>query len=254
MPTSTYRQIAEDLRAAMLRGDYQPGDTIPKRADLMGTYGVSTTTVRQAISLLRAEGLVVPIRRRGTVVRDRTPVRLSVDRYSDVLAGPGGGGPWETACTQQDVPGWTDIVTVDQRQADARVADQLDIPQGALVIYRRQHMYAGKQVAQLQETWLPQTLAEGTALAGTSKIVGGIYRALSAIGHPPVTAEEAVTSRMPTAEQAETLSLDAGSPILVVERITRGQDEHALSVTHAAIAGDRVQLNYHQTFPVPPGT
>lgn len=249
MPTSTYRQIAEDLRAAMLRGDYQPGDTIPKRADLMATYDVSTTTVRQAISLLRAEGLVVPIRRRGTVVRDRTPVRLSVDRYSDVLAGPGDGGPWETACTQQDVPGRTDIVAVDQRLADARVASQLGIPQGAQVIYRRQHMYAGKQVGQLQETWLPLSLAEGTALASAGKVVGGIYRALSAIGHPPATAEESVTSRMPTAEEAETLSLDAGSPILAVERITRGHDERVLTIAHAAIAGDRVQLSYHQTFP-----
>jgi GntR family transcriptional regulator len=254
MPISTYREIAEDLRAAMLRGDYQPGDAIPKRADLMARYGVSTTTVRQAISLLRTEGFVVPIRRRGTIVRDRTPVRLSVSRYSDVLAGPGDGGPWETACAQQGVPGRTEIVTVDQRQADTRVAGQLGIPQGAPVVYRRQHMYAGKQVGQLQETWLPLALAKGTALADAGKVVGGIYRALSVIGHPPMTAEESVTSRMPTREEAETLSLDLGSPVLAIERITRGRDEHALAVAHAAIAGDRVQLRYKQDFPAaPPG-
>lgn len=249
MATSTYREIADELRAAILRGDYQPGDTIPKRAELMATYQVSTTTVRQAIALLRTEGLVAPIRRRGTVVRDRSPVRLSVARYTDVLAGPGERGPWETACAQQGVPGRTEIVTVDQHPADTHVAGRLGIPEGAAVVYRLQHMYAGKQVGQLQETWLPLALAEGTPLAGAGKVVGGIYRALTSIGHPPASAEESVTSRMPTREEAETLSLDLGSPVLAIDRITRGQDGHALALAHAVIAGDRAQLHYSQTFP-----
>lgn len=254
MPTSTYREIAEDLRAAILRGDYQPGATIPKRADLMARYGVSTTTVRQAVTLLRTEGLVAPIRRRGTVVRDRTPVRLSVKRHSDVLAGPGDRGPWETACAEQGILGRTEIVTVDQRQADARVADQLSIPEGAAVVYRRQHMYVGDYVGQLQETWLPLAVVDGTPLAGDGKVIGGIYRGLSSIGHPPVTASDSVTSRMPTRDEADTLSLDLGSPVLAIERITRGRDQKVLAVAHATVAGDRVQLHYDQAFaPTPAG-
>lgn len=249
MATSTYREIAEDLRAAILRGDYRPGDTVPKRAELMATYGVSTTTVRQAIAVLRTEGLVVPIRRRGTIVRDRTPVRLSVARYADVLAGPGDRGPWETACAQQGVPGRTAIMVVDQRPADAQVAARFGIPEGAPVIYRLQHMYAGEQIGQLQETWLSLALVEGTPLAAAGKVVGGIYRALTAIGHPPASAEESVASRMPTRAEAETLSLDLGSPVLAIDRITRGHDGHALALSHAVIAGDRVQLHYDQTFP-----
>lgn len=247
--TSTYRAIAEELRAAILRGDYRPGDTIPKRTELMATYGVSTTTVRQAIAVLRAEGLVAPIRRRGTIVRDRTPVRLSMARHTDVLTSPGDRGPWETACAQLGVPGRTEIVTVDQRPADTQVAGRLGIAEGAPVVYRLQHMYAGEQVGQLQETWLPLNLVEGTPLAGVGKVVGGIYRGLTAIGHPPLSAEESVTSRMPTREEAETLSLDLGSPVLTIDRITRGWDGHALALARAVIAGDRAQLHYHQTFP-----
>lgn len=80
------------------------------------------------------------------------------------------------------------------------------------LVYRRQHMYAGEQVGQLQETWLPQALVDKTTLAAAGKIVGGIYRALTASGAPPASAEESVTSRMPTRAEAETLSLDLGSP------------------------------------------
>ncbi|MGH3718265.1 MAG: UTRA domain-containing protein [Pseudonocardiaceae bacterium] len=140
-------------------------------------------------------------------------------------------------------------MTVDQRPADTHVASRLGIPQGTPVVYRLQHMYAGQQVGQLQETWLPLTLVEGTPLAGAGKVVGGIYRALTTIGHPPASAEESVTSRMPTRAEAETLSLDLGSPVLAIDRITHGQDGHTLALAQAVIAGDRVQLHYNQTFP-----
>jgi DNA-binding GntR family transcriptional regulator len=189
----------------------------------------------------------------GTIVRDRTPVRLSMARYSDVLADPGDRGPWETACAQQGVPGRTEIVTVDRRPADTHVAAQLGIPEGALVVYLLQHMYAGEQVGQLQEAWLPLALVKETPLAAASKIVGGIYRALTATGHPPASAQESVTSRMPTRAEAETLSLDLGSPVLAIDRVTRGQDGHALVLAHAVIAGDRVRLHYDQTFPASTG-
>ncbi len=246
-----YRDVAHDLRVAIARGDYPPGETIPTEVELSAQYGVNRTTARRAVALLRAEGLVAPVRRRGTVVRDRTPVRLSVARYSEVLARPGNRGPWETACEQQNVPPRTEIMSVGQRSADAHLAGQLNTPEGAPVVYRLQHMYAGEQVAQLQETWLPLALAEGTPLASTGKIVGGIYRALTSAGYPPTSAEEFVTSRMPTFDEAETLSLDLGSPVLAIRRLTRGRDGQGLALTHAVLAGDRVELHYDQTFHQP---
>ncbi|MEV4094279.1 GntR family transcriptional regulator [Streptosporangium saharense] len=46
-------------------------------------YGVNIKTVRQAVRLLESEGLVTPVRRRGTVVRARPPMkRLGVERYA----------------------------------------------------------------------------------------------------------------------------------------------------------------------------
>jgi hypothetical protein len=46
-------------------------------------YGVNVNTVRKAVGVLEAEGLVTPVRRRGTVVRDRPPMkRLGTDRYA----------------------------------------------------------------------------------------------------------------------------------------------------------------------------
>lgn len=246
--TNGYRDVADDLRAAIVGGQYAPGSTIPKESDLAETYGLGRNAIRRAVAVLRAEGLVVPIRRRGTVVRDRTPVRLEVDRYADVLMPGPGGGPWETACAQEGVPGRTELVSAEVVPAPAAVAAVLEIEAGAPVVHRVQHMHAASQVGQIQSAWLPLALCSGTPLAGQGKVVGGLYRALTAIGHPPVSARETVTSRMPSKAEAEIMALDLGSPVLAIERVTRGRDGGVLVVTHAVAVGDRVRLAYGQVY------
>ena len=74
-----WQDIAGALREAITRGDYPPGTTIPKETELMATHGAGRETVRRAVIQLTAEGLVEPVRRRGTVVRVR-PARRPVTR------------------------------------------------------------------------------------------------------------------------------------------------------------------------------
>lgn len=244
-----YRDIADDLRRDIAGGVYAPGATIPTLEDLQDRYRVGKETARRAVATLRAEGLVVPVRRRGTVVRDRSPVRLSVSRYSDVLAKPGDLGPWETACARQGIPGHTDLISVTQQPADATLAAQFELPAGTMLVRRLQHMLAGDTVAQIQQTWLSLTVAVGTPLAAEGKIVGGLYRLLTRLGHAPADATETVISRMPTREEAEILHLDLGSPVLAVDRLTRDTSGAVLTFAQAVLVGDRVQLTYDQTFP-----
>ena len=82
MPTG-YRKVAEALRSGIERGEYAPDTTLPKQNDIASSFGVNVGTVRKAVALLEAEGLVTPVRRRGTVVRPRPPMRrLGIDRYA----------------------------------------------------------------------------------------------------------------------------------------------------------------------------
>ena len=66
-----WQDIADALRDAIIRGDYPPGTTIPKETELMAAHSAGRETVRRAVIQLTAEGLVEPVRRRGTVVRAR---------------------------------------------------------------------------------------------------------------------------------------------------------------------------------------
>jgi len=71
------RRLRDLLRAELLRGGY-PDGRLPSELELMAAYGASRGTVRDALSLLRDEGLVRRLTGTGTlVIADPAPSRLS---------------------------------------------------------------------------------------------------------------------------------------------------------------------------------
>jgi DNA-binding FadR family transcriptional regulator len=66
---AVFRQLADLLRDRIQSGQLGPGEPLPSELRLAQEYGISRTTVRQAIAQLRTEGLVTVDRPRGTFVR-----------------------------------------------------------------------------------------------------------------------------------------------------------------------------------------
>ncbi|BFU42887.1 hypothetical protein KRMM14A1004_11240 [Krasilnikovia sp. MM14-A1004] len=66
---AVFRQLADLLRDRITSGELGPGEPLPSELRLAQEYGLSRTTVRQAIGQLRTEGLVTVERPRGTFVR-----------------------------------------------------------------------------------------------------------------------------------------------------------------------------------------
>ncbi|MEU8321177.1 winged helix-turn-helix domain-containing protein [Nonomuraea sp. NPDC048881] len=64
-----YEVIAARLREQIVHGDLGPGAGLPSEAELRRQFGVSRNTVRQALSVLEHEGLVVAEHGRGRFVR-----------------------------------------------------------------------------------------------------------------------------------------------------------------------------------------
>lgn len=64
-----YRQLADSLRARIVDGTFAPGELLPAEPRIASEYGVGRDTVRDAIAVLRGEGIVETIPSRGTRVR-----------------------------------------------------------------------------------------------------------------------------------------------------------------------------------------
>jgi DNA-binding GntR family transcriptional regulator len=71
--TPAYRQLADQLREAIRRGDYGPRDAIPSLTQLTGSTGLARGTVQKAIEILEKEGLVYTVSGRGTFVTPPPP-------------------------------------------------------------------------------------------------------------------------------------------------------------------------------------
>jgi len=70
-----YRRIESLLKKKILSGHYEPGELLPREEDFAEQYSVSKITIRKALSLLDADGLIVRIPGKGTFVAEEMPLQ-----------------------------------------------------------------------------------------------------------------------------------------------------------------------------------
>jgi len=80
--SSLHHQVAQDIGARILKGEFAPGDLLPNEAESCRAYGVSRTAVREAMKMLTAKGLIISRPKIGSRVQPRDSWNL-LDR--DVL-------------------------------------------------------------------------------------------------------------------------------------------------------------------------
>ncbi|MGH2380561.1 MAG: GntR family transcriptional regulator [Candidatus Limnocylindria bacterium] len=75
-----YRRVAGALVDAIEQGRYAPGARLPAETDLAAEFEISRGTLRQALAVLRADGLIEAIPGRGSFVTHATPNRPETRR------------------------------------------------------------------------------------------------------------------------------------------------------------------------------
>lgn len=73
-----YVQLADSIKAYIKENSLKPGDPVPSQNDLIGHYGVSQITIRQAMARLTTEGVVTRIQGKGTFVAE-TKIKESIE-------------------------------------------------------------------------------------------------------------------------------------------------------------------------------
>jgi DNA-binding FadR family transcriptional regulator len=57
-PVRLYQRIVEQVEDALARGELKPGQRLPSERDLVGQFGASRSTVREALRVLESNGVV----------------------------------------------------------------------------------------------------------------------------------------------------------------------------------------------------
>lgn len=216
-PVPLYFQVAEQLAAAIGRGELAPGDRLDSELQLADRLGLSRPTVRQAIQHLVDKGLIVRRRGVGTQVT-RGAVRRSVELtslYDDLLR-----------AGQQPTTSVLGLTTV---PAPAEVADALGLPAGTKVRHLRRLRFADGEPLAVMENWLPIELVQITVDALQAR---GLYAILRGAGLTIRGAHQRIGARAATATEARTLGDRRGAPLLTMTRTA--YDDHGRGVEHGA--------------------
>ncbi|MET8074901.1 GntR family transcriptional regulator [Streptomyces sp. NPDC005303] len=82
-----YKRLADELRAQIAGGQLAVGEALPSASQLVKAHGVSTTVVRDAIRILREEGLVYGQPGKAVFVRatpdESASERLTLDELTE---------------------------------------------------------------------------------------------------------------------------------------------------------------------------
>ena len=238
-----FRQVAADLREKITSGGLAPGEQLPSERDLVETYGVSRPTVRDAVNMLRSEGLVTSEHGRGVFVRPPASIqRVARSRLSREAREHNRGAFLADAAARGFTPSTS--VKIRFEQANEHVAGHLAIEPGTEVTVRDRVMRADGLVVQLAVSRLPRALTRGTAIEAVDPGPGGSYARLEEAGHRLASFAEHVGARMPTPDEASLLQLADGVPVVTVTRVAYCEGGMPVEMNDMVLAADRYQLSY----------
>ncbi|MGH8933442.1 MAG: GntR family transcriptional regulator, partial [Egibacteraceae bacterium] len=208
-------------------------------------YGVSRNSVRNAVALLRVEGLVVTEHGRGTFVRAQRPLcHRRSSRYSKAKR-QGRRAPLEAEAAEHGARADQQLLGVEVVDPPQEVVDRLVLRPDERVLVRRYLLSLGGDPVQLADSYFPLSIAQGTAIEGSEKLQGGVHALLEQdLGYQLERFVEELTFRMPTPEEARQLRIGAGVPVVRLLRTLYDTAGRALEVSDFVLAGDQHVLVY----------
>lgn len=214
--------IAGDLRHQISSGHFQTGERLPAEAQLATHYKVSTSTIRNALALLQAEGLVDKIHGSGNFVR-RPLLRIT---YTGGTTAP---APWAVFCAPLRM-----TARVKNIEAPSYLTVLLNVPPRSSLTEVLFTTHEGKTPHGLAHVYVPHDLAPTVP-----PLPEQIAVRLADLRPPLSEVRERVSARLPTEEEATTLRI---SPTLAVLSVTRVSTDITGRVVEAALLvlpGDR---------------
>lgn len=237
-----YKEIAEELRARIERGQYRPGDRIPSESEVMAEFEAGRETVTKALRVLRDQGLTVGGQGKPATVRDFKPIRRHANERLSRDVWGAGTSMWSVDV--RNVKPKVEGLEVDTFEASARVAEALGIPRGRAVVRRRRHYVLDGRPVLMADSYIPLDLAEGTQIMEQDTGEGGIYKRLAEAGYGPVRFKEEVRVRMPNSRELSVMRLGPGTPVACVVRTAFEEGGRAVEVNEMTLDGGSYILDY----------
>ncbi|WP_237323685.1 GntR family transcriptional regulator [Streptomyces sp. MOE7] len=226
------RRVAHVLRGQVLRGAFADG-VLPDERALVAEFGTSRNTVREALGLLRDEGLVARRRGVGTVVVGRA--------YQHPLG---------------ELSGLAEVLqrhgTVVNEVREARsvrppltVARRLGLAEGTPAVYLERLRRVDGLPLSLDCTYLIREVGEPLLARGRETLERqDVFDLIERVAGAPLgRAEVSVQAVVADPATCAVLAMPEGGAVLAVERLTRLADGRPADLEFIHLRGDRLTLH-----------
>ena len=232
-----YIQIADDIRESINQGIYEKGEKLPSEAKFSAQFAVNRHTIRQAIGLLKLEGLLRVDRGRGMFVAEKTiryPIGKRV-RYNQALKSQGRLGKY-------------DFIRESEVPADTSVAKNLEIDQGEPVALIERLGFADSEPIIVATSYFPLKLfpnflsPENVELLHELKSISKFMHKLYNCDH--IRRNTSVSARLIQPHDARLLQVALNQAILLVESINLNQAGKVIEYGVTRFRADKVVLDF----------
>jgi GntR family transcriptional regulator len=249
-----YERLADELRQAIVSGQYKPGDRLPSTLELMARTGVANLTVRGAYRMLIEEGLVESVSKRGFYVRRPNVMTWHMNPGRGMRrAGAGVLDGWAADVEAAGQAQREEIsVAIEDSSAPVlgtSVGERLGLAEGSRVLVRHAIRYSGPagdglpgDADSLSDEYYPYELVRDSVLA--SPVAASSAEALAAMGHRLRGYSDELRPRLAATEERRLLSLPQVSVVLELARTAHDADRQPVLVLHQIRRGDGATFLY----------
>lgn len=217
------------LRQAILRrveqGVWPPGSQLPGERALTAMFGVSRTTVRQALDRLEADGAVVRRHGQGTFVA-RSPV---VENLATLRG-------FAEELVEQGLDPQVEVLRAGSARPGPEAAQALGLGPDAEVVEISRIVRVGGEPLFTDDSYLPASVGHLVLAAEPSR---SIYSVLEALGFAIVRGEQTIEARLADRLEARLLGIPAGGPVLLIRRTAQLADGTPVEYRRALYRADR---------------
>lgn len=240
MPTPRFREIADELRDAVL-GEHEilgvrltSGARLPTEPELGSHFGVSRGTIRDALATLAAEGFIERRGRQGTFVR-----RLHLLAHSAHAEHPDRKGTADAWRAEVERAGRIPSYNFEFKIVPARtVAQRLRVDADDLVVVRELLRHVDGIPYSLQTSYYPLDIARECGLDVPHDIDEGTVRRMAAHGHREIGWADEVSCRPATVDETQTFDLAPGVAVILYLRVA-WTAERPVRCTKETLPADR---------------
>ena len=193
---------------------------LPREMDLIRIFGVSRATVKKTTDALAAKGLIQRRRSVGTQI-----IRLGVIEELGRLTS------YTEQMAQRGLQVSTEVLDVSERVPEERVRQKLQLPEEAQTLSIRRLRGTSKV---FPVVLLRSDIPRSYELSPSDDFHGSLYKVLEQKYRIPIEwAEEEISAAKASPEEAQLLRIDAGEPVLIMERLTFTRGHQPLEFVRA---------------------